>query len=434
MVQAIRRLACPLFAARVLALAALFFVPISTALTNATTLLFVVALLCAPEFWRRWRLLYRHPVGLAALLLALAFLCSIGWGVTPMGAAFSWTLKYRKLLWIPLLIAAFAGSNWTEAARRTFFAAQLLVLVLATSNFLRWTTIGPLYTAGFPDSHAWVFKNHITAGIFGALFFSMALEYALGARRTVLRVLFFILAAWILVYLFVMMQGRTGQIIAIIFCLLYGIYYVFRGQHGVGAIAARVLLFALPCALLVGGSLFLKTDRLLQITHEYQEYSVDNQETSVGLRIEWYRKSLQLFAHRPVLGYGVGGLQTEFDQLTEGLSGARGAPTRNPHNQFLLCAVELGTVGVLLFLNLLVQAFRQVRPLRTSGQRLLAAYLLAFTIGCIANSLLLDFSEGNLFVLLTGILLGCAWPWTAAPPGDAAETETWTPAKSNASR
>jgi hypothetical protein len=32
-------------------------------------------------------------------------------------------------------------------------------------------------------------------------------------------------------------------------------------------------------------------------------------------------------------------------------------------------------------------------------------YLLAFVLGCFANSLLLNFTEGNLFILLTGILI-----------------------------
>ena len=45
----------------------------------------------------------------------------------------------------------------------------------------------------------------------------------------------------------------------------------------------------------------------------------------------------------------------------------------------------------------------QCEPART----IVYAYLFAFTIGCFANSLLLNFTEGNLFIFLIGIFLSC---------------------------
>jgi len=45
--------------------------------------------------------------------------------------------------------------------------------------------------------------------------------------------------------------------------------------------------------------------------------------------------------------------------------------------------------------------------LREPARTIVFAYLFAFTIGCFANSLLLNFTEGNLFIFLIGIFLSC---------------------------
>jgi O-antigen ligase len=52
------------------------------------------------------------------------------------------------------------------------------------------------------------------------------------------------------------------------------------------------------------------------------------------------------------------------------------------------------------------------QPIKLYGQRVdklagmvVDGYLFAFVLGCFANSLLVNFTEGNLFRLLTGILI-----------------------------
>ncbi|WP_010099591.1 O-antigen ligase family protein, partial [Burkholderia ubonensis] len=148
--------------------------------------------------------------------------------------------------------------------------------------------------------------------------------------------------------------------------------------------------------------------RLAQVASEVREYRQNDAVTSTGLRLEWYKKGLELYRARPVIGYGAGGLEFEFQKLAAGKSAAEGQLTSNPHNEYLLMAVQLGTLGLLLFVNLIVQIARGSLALDPRSRHLLLAWLAIFTIGSVANSLLLDFAEGHLIVLLAGILLGCA--------------------------
>ena len=171
--------------------------------------------------------------------------------------------------------------------------------------------------------------------------------------------------------------------------------------YGLGMLAAAIVLVVVACT--VRGS------RVAEVVTEVQAYRQHDAVTSTGLRLEWYRKSLELISSRPLTGYGVGGLGEQFRELTMGETGAQGTMTSNPHNEYLLMAVELGVPGLLLFVNLIVQVGRYGMRLEPRSRHMLLAWLATFAIGSLANSLLIDFTEGHVFVLLSGILLGCGY-------------------------
>ncbi len=398
----------PLAAARAFALFALWSVPCSTALTNISVILFAIAALCAPEVWRNARSMLRHPVSVAAILLLLALTLSLLYSVAPLDKSVAWFAKYRKLLFIPLLILVFQGADLANAASRGLCAILSLVLLLSVSNYLGLTEIGPLYTASNPETHAWVFKNRITAGLFSALLFNLAMSTALTAKGLRTKIFYYGLAWLAFANVFVMLQGRTGQLMVMLLLLYQTIRFAWHYRDKKSFSSARLLLLAvLPCALLVGFSVQTKDNRLMQITTEIHDYQQRNEITSSGIRLEWYRRSLSFFIQKPIFGYGVGAVQQKFEALMQRENYDKAKVATNPHNQYLAFAVELGLVGLGLFVNLLFQVARATAKLAAPARELLGSWLFMFALGCLVNSLLLDFSEGYLFVLLSGILLGC---------------------------
>jgi O-antigen ligase len=399
-----------LTAARVFAVTALCMVPVSTAFTNIACALFALALLSAPEFWRNLPSLLRHGAAASALLLLAALMASVAYTVAPHQEAWSWIGKYAKLLLLPLAVVAFKDSKWDGIVRWSWFVTLCVILLLSTTNYLGLTAIGPAHASALPLSRAWVFKNHIAAGLFGALLFHQAVDLALTTRNVRARVLFAAIAALALVNVFVMLQGRTGQIIALIFMLYTALRFAWR-KHEESPMRAALYVCAVIAAagMLVGVACTMKGGRLLEVATEVKEYRQTDAITSTGLRLEWYRKCFELIRARPVIGYGAGGLGVEFAKLSAGKTEAEGQLTQNPHNEYLLMAVQLGAIGVALFLNLLVQIGRGAAALDARSKQLLLGWLAAFAISCLANSLLLDFAEGHLLVLLAGILLGCGY-------------------------
>src|SRR5260363_122960 len=269
-------------------------------------------------------------------------------------------------------------------------------------------------------------------GAFSALLFNMSMDMAASARRKTVKAALYALALVTLIHIFVMLQSRTAQLITILLTL-YQTYRLARPERSPpehfsassydereatpckplkNALERRALwracIFGVSCAFLIGALIYLKGSRLTQMGAEIAAYQQRNEATSAGLRIEWTRKSLVLFAQRPLFGYGVASIRREFEKMNAGNEGARGAITANPHNQYLLMAAELGLLGLGLLICLLIQIARAAARLAAPARHLLGCWLFIFAAGCLANSLLLDFSEGYLLVLLSGILLGCA--------------------------
>ncbi len=399
-----------LTAARVAAIAALCLVPISTALTNVACGLFVLALLSSPEFWRKLPSMLRHGAALAALLLLAALTASIAYSAAGPHEAWSWMGKYLKLLLLPFAIVAFEDSEWEGIARWSLFITLCIILLLSTTNYFGITSIGPSYIASDPMARALVFRNRIADGLFGALLFYQAADFALAARNIRQRLGFALIAMLALANVLVMLQGRTGQVIVVLFALAATARTAWQAR---GKLRPHAALFALAlltaATALVVFACTMHGNRIQQVASEVRAYRQTDAVTSTGLRLEWYRKSFELIRARPLMGYGAGGLGAEFEEMTRGETGAKGMMTSNPHNEYLLMAVQLGIPGVLLLANLIVQVGRYGARLRPHSRHLLLAWLAIFAIGGLANSLLLDFAEGHMFALLSGILLGCGY-------------------------
>jgi O-antigen ligase len=392
-------------------------VPISTAVTNIACALFALALLSAPEFWRSLPSVLRHRSALSALLLLAALVVGVAYSVAPHQEAWSWLGKYLKLLILPLAVLAFkdADAKWQDIVCRGLFATLAVVAVLSTTNYFGLTALGPAHNPLDPDTRAWVFKNRISGGMLSALLFYQAADFAFATRSSRSRLILVAIAALAFVNVLVMLQGRTAQIVALIFLLVVAVRLSFMKRSqlrlhpvlcGVGLVAVAALTLVVACSVPSG--------RLLQVASEVREYRQTDAVTSSGVRLEWYRKSLELIKQRPIFGYGTAGLGTEFAKLTEGKTGAEGQLTHNPHNEYLLLGVQLGGLGIALFVNLLVQIARDAAALERRSRHLLLAWLGAFALGCLANSMLLDFTEGHMLVLLAGILLGCGYRGRAA--------------------
>jgi O-antigen ligase len=139
---------------------------------------------------------------------------------------------------------------------------------------------------------------------------------------------------------------------------------------------------------------------------DYRLYKDLDQPTSMGLRLEFWQKSLRFFAEAPVIGHGTGSTRALFEQAATGPADRAGAQViDNPHNQTLNVAVQWGVIGVAVLyamwlLHLLL--FRGGGLVNWLG--LLVVVQNVFT--SLFNSHLFDFHEGWMYVLGVGVAGG----------------------------
>jgi O-antigen ligase len=123
----------------------------------------------------------------------------------------------------------------------------------------------------------------------------------------------------------------------------------------------------------------------------------------MGLRLEFWKKSVQFVAEAPVVGHGTGSIKGLFEQAAVGPAGAATAEViANPHNQTLNVAVQWGVLGVAV---LYAMWFSHLMLFRGDGLMAWIGLMVVvqnfFT--SLFNSHIFDFNEGWIYVLGVGI-------------------------------
>jgi O-antigen ligase len=145
--------------------------------------------------------------------------------------------------------------------------------------------------------------------------------------------------------------------------------------------------------------------RVYSVAEEIQGYRSQDEVTSSGLRLEFWRKSLQLIADAPVFGHGTGTVLDLFRKLANEGEGASSIVTDQPHNQTFQIAIQLGLVGAALLFGVWIS---QLFMFRGGG---LTAWLgvgviVQNIVACIFNTYLLEFTLGWIYVFGVGVLGG----------------------------
>ncbi len=337
----------------------------------------------------------------ACILVAIAYLAlSILWtSVELPGALQSWA-RQARILTIPLMYFLIRDREEGKAVLRVFVVAQIFVV------FSSW-----LLVLGVPVPWATAHGATTTYAVFGSY-----LEQSI-SQAILVGVLWFT-RTWIF--------GKRGQLVAIAIALITLLLTVgfLKGRSGHAALIGIVTLIVvnelprkfkwaaifaplLVLALTVTVSANFR-ERLQLVRSEVTSYSqnpVAGSETSSGLRLKFWTASLKAFAEKPVFGYGVGSWKIAFSEM-EHLGKPEAALTDvDPHQMFLLWAVEGGLTGLVLHCTILALLLLHSRKLQEQDARNLQAVLLGLVISGMFNSMLIGIGMGDYFCILIGILV-----------------------------
>lgn len=386
-------------------------------------------------------------VDLVAVLLAALLPWStsgVGIGFVLWLAAVAATLELRPFLRslqrpicaLPIALVALAalGTLWSDASWETRLhalgpAAKLLALPFLFYHFERsargmWVFVAflvsctlmtvaswivvidpsiSLKTPGEPTGHGIFVKNYIAQSqefvlCVVVLAFPIITLFREGKIRQAL--LLTAVAANFVVNMVFVVVSRTALVTLPVMLAAFAMAHL-KWRTNVTLVAAAVVLG--PLAWTVSPQLQATTNRFMR---DYRIYKEFNQPTSIGLRLEFWEKSLRFFAEAPVIGHGTGSTRGLFEAAATGPAVlAQGQVIGNPHNQTLNVAVQWGSIGVVILYAMWISHFLLFR-----GEGLAAwiglMVVLQNVFSSLFNSHLFDFHEGWMYVLGVGIAGG----------------------------
>jgi len=113
----------------------------------------------------------------------------------------------------------------------------------------------------------------------------------------------------------------------------------------------------------------------------------------MGQRYTFWKYSLKLMAEKPLLGHGTGAFNKEYQRIAMGEQFI----TQNPHNEFFMVGVQLGLLGLLVYLGFLVSQFYYARLLPDNEKWLAQGLLMTLLITSLFNTPFFDQTEGHWF-------------------------------------
>jgi O-antigen ligase len=369
--------------------------PISVALDNVLLVLLLAAWLASGRWHEKYRLIRRNPVALSALALLAWIALGLAWGSGPLSDGLVYLRKYSNLLPVAILVTVFLDAQDRRRALLAFAGGLAVTLVLSYALALGWLPTGGFITGD--AANPTVFKKHITQNIltaFGAFLFA---ELALERAQPVVRWGWAALSAAAAFNALFLVQGRTGYVVLAVLIVLF----LFRTLRWKGIVPAALLLAAVAAAGYQFSESFHQRVSLALAGANQWQPGVASQD-AVGERLEFYSNTLAIVHDHPVVGVGTAGFAPAYAQRVQGTAML---PTRNPHNQYLLTASQVGLVGLALLLLLFFQQWRCAHSLASAQDRTLARGLvLTIVVGCLFNSLLIDHTESLFFAWMSGLL------------------------------
>jgi O-antigen ligase len=339
----------------------------------------------------------KRPI--CALPIAFFVLAVVGtlWSDAPSGARLYAIGPTAKLLMLPVLFYHFERS----ARGIQVFIAFLISCTLLT--VMSWIVAFDPALALKPEAEYGVpVKNYIDQSqefALCALVLAYPVVTLLRTKKTWPAVALAALSLSFIVNMMFVIVSRTAMvtmpIMLAVFALLHLKWRSVVAIMGLLAVLAGLAWATSPQLRRIGGT-FLS---------DYQLYKEQNIPTSIGQRLEYWKKSLGFFTEAPVFGHGTGSTRALFEQAAVGQTGAHAEIIGNPHNQTLNVAVQWGVIGIVV-----LYAMWLIHLLLFRGDGLVAWIGLLVVVQNIFTSLfnshIFDFHEGWMYVLGVGVAGG----------------------------
>ncbi|MCC7007157.1 MAG: O-antigen ligase family protein [Ottowia sp.] len=370
-----------------------FAIPISTALQNISMVLCALCTLLIPSIRAQLLPALRTPLIRACLVLYLAFLIGTLWSTASAHDMYAMLIKLKVYLLAPFLFAFFFVHSWRNQLLLGFATAATLSVLLSIGCALSGITL----LHGIPGDYM-VFRTHTYHNTFaGFLACGLAAYWITQRIPPKWHWLTAITITLCVIDIFFFVQGRTGQFLFLVLGAL--LVLLWQGKKG--------MMFALVGTLVLAPTLYFGSHQLHKGIHNIQSdlasYQQGEVETSIGLRLLFYRTAATIISQAPIFGHGTGSYGQSYAQTTGYTDGPKA--NQNPHNDYLWFWIDLGFFGLCLLPLLLAATCKQAQQCMTAERWLGILLASAYGLSTLANSSFTDNITSLAYIFLCCALL-----------------------------
>ena len=361
--------------------------------TNVIEIGLFALCLCSQNLRNRLFQLKKQPLalGVSAFILMLVLGCFYSVADTKETLSSLW--GWRKILLLPIALSLFEDNVWKDRFLSVTVGFIFICGLLSILSFLFKFGI-------YRFDPGIVIRNYATQGmVFAVAIYAIVMRLIYMQKITIKKEWFnFAIIFLLLVALIFMTPGRSGYL-ALIVLSAYFCFRLIKVKKNYGL----VFFISILIPFLLFNSSMVK-NRVELGVHEIENVDqAHGKETSIGLRIIAWRNALELIKKHPILGVGTGGYETAFVAYIKNQEGWEGFIHHDPHNQFMKIFVELGLIGLIVFLSFLVSSLIQ-KPIPFYFH-LSFGVLLAWCGTSLFSSHFSTFTEGRFIYLWLGALL-----------------------------
>ena len=366
--------------------------PLSTSAVSVLACLVLLFWVFSGDYGRKFREIVHNEVCLAVFVYLALHALGMLW-TTDTASGLEMLSRHWKLLFLPVFLTAIRSGDRRRVLY--FFLAGLSVMMMTV--YLAWLDL--YHFGGVTPEHPTRRLFHVVYNPMLAFGCYLTLHEALWGEGGVrFRAGMLVLALAMAVNMFIT-EGRAGQLAFFVLLTLLVLQY-FRKNILKGILIAAI---AVPLCF-AGGYLFSPTfKQRVDAVHEEIATFDTNPDTSIGLRLRFWRNSWVLIRRHPLIGVGTGDFQMAYKWVN-----TKASPflvvTDNPHSQYVLVLCLLGLPGLTALLAIFFLQIRAARRNQDSLHRLRLALPVLFLTIMLTESYLIVNETGMLFSLLSAVL------------------------------
>lgn len=366
--------------------------PVSTSAVTVLACLILLLWAMSGEYGGKLKEIFRNEVCVAVLVYLALHVLGLLW-TKDIAAGLDMLAKQWKLLLLPVFLTALPPG----LRRRTlYFFLTGLTLMLVTT-YLAWLDL--FHFGGVTPEHPTRRLFHVVYNPMLAFGCYLVLHEVLwGTAASWRRAGLAALAAAMGMNMFIT-EGRAGQLAFFVLLILL-IFQHFRKN-----ISKALLVVGIAVPLLFAGGYSLSPtfqQRMDAIHHEISTFA-SNPNTSIGLRLLFWRNSWEIIRMHPLAGVGTGDFQRAYGWVNM-KSSPRMVVTDNPHNQYILVLCQFGLMGLAALLAIFFLQVRAALQSRDDLQRLRLALPVLFLTIMLTESYLIVYETGFFFSLFSAVL------------------------------